>query len=259
MINRVTSNNINFSGCMLPRHVDFIRHINPSETEAKLKKLHIDANFKDNKLVAGLFLYATQVIKKLHCTTPRQILVHTFKKRSDAALIAYPHQKTTYGGEKVKKFSVGVSKKYYDVGPKRYNTLTSYGKYEHGTTHFLALPIHEFMHTVLFKKLNKLARKKHMCLADLINQLDTISLKPFKKEIREKIGSYGTTDACELHAVYWAKEICKSLNGNLSPKYNPFKFPQIKLSKKLRLLIDKISKGDIKGAQKIADKLSAKK
>ena len=251
-INKVnTHNERSFSGHLLPKHAVWFRKINPAAIEDYFSDLGVEAHFKGQRVPAGLSLLASLVAKKLGIPIPSAFFVRTAPKNTVAQSWFLRDRKP----HPFKHLSVQYGRDVLSRSIKSFNQMMDSGKYFYGTTHFLNIPLHEIMHCNLFKKIGDKYAYWHTNWDKVIdNKFSKIDLTPFSSEIKKRIGEYGATDAIELHAVYWAKEICMSLNSNLKPKYNPFETPKIKLSPLLREFITKLSDADYSGAVAVSKK-----
>ena len=230
---------------LLPRYKKLFEKINPEQIETDFMLIGIPASFEGNKLLAGISYYAFSIAKKLHLRLPAEFGIRKTPQNSiaqswfnrDKKEHVFRHLGVQYGRNRV--FSTVGRLAAHMRGEA--DTL--------GTSHIMNIPLHEILHCDLFDKIGKKYSYWHMKWDNVINKkFSKIDISPFEAEINDKIGTYGTTDALELHAVYWAKEICRALNSNFGLKYNPFETPKIKLSSLLREFIDKITQADYKGA-----------
>ncbi|MCR4880368.1 MAG: hypothetical protein K6A44_00220 [bacterium] len=240
-----------FSGHVLPKHVKWFRKVDPCAIEDYFISRGIEANFSGKKLPAGLSFLAFDIVKRLGITEPAEFVVRKTSKDSIAQSWFLRDKKP----HRFKHLAVQYDRRRYSSSLKTFDAYMRTRQYEFGSTHFLNVPMHEILHCDLFKKIGDMYAYWHTNWDKVIlKKFSKIDISPFDAEIRKKIGSAGAIDAVELHAVYWAKEICMALNSNLVPKYNPFKNPKIKLSPLLRDFIERMTEADYKGAKAVSRK-----
>ena len=242
----------NFSSHLLPKHISRFSHIDPSKAEKYFAVLGVDAKFYDNKFFAAINIMSVKIFKKLGLPLPQHIRMKYFKPQENcSACTVFSKDKKKH--RIMKHLAVLYNKRFMSKRPLVYNERVNEMRRYLGNTHFLNITLHEYMHSVLYRKIYDALKYWHKKWDTVINKkFSNIDLSPFKKEIAQKLGGYAKTDAMELHAVYWTQEICKALNSNLTPKYNPFETPKIKLSPLLREFITKISNADYNGAKAVS-------
>lgn len=245
-------NNQNFSGHLLKRHVDWFQNIVPKSAEDYFAALGMKAKFRGNQAIAGLNVYAAKIFQKLDLPLPNSVVLKKIhpSRKAIAESLFFPSKRKT---DPLKHLAVIYNSSVFSRSLASVSKYMDGRKVYFGTNHFLNIPLHEFLHSSLYRKIEDKFGYWHTKWTDVIlKKFSNIDISPFKREIDKKIGSCASDDALELHAVYWAKEICDSLNSDLVPKYNPFKNPKVKLSPLLREFIEKISEADYLGAKKVS-------
>ena len=226
-----TSKHNTFTSGLHPAQVKFIRNIAPEEFAKKIKDEHgIACDFQGNQIIAGLCGKTIKICKKLGISLPEEISVEKMKF-SDRRTIALCSRIPSWSG---KKYRIVFNPKYF----KNLDALDRlYNKKEEcfGSSHILKTPLHEFLHSHYFK-----TRTEPKSLEDDW-KFKYLVLGALDDEIAEKISYNSTRDNFELYADYWAKEICKSLDKNWQPRYNPFETPKVKVSPKLREFINTLT------------------
>lgn len=245
-------NNQSFlGGKLLKKHVRMFDRVNTEAIEEMFRKKGISANFKGRKLLAGLSLYACEVARRLKLFLPPEFGIRKTPKDAIAQSWFLRDRKPHRFAHRAVQY--GTDRAYSSL--KMLHLFMKRRQDDFGTTHFLNTPLHEIMHSHIYKLIEEKYPYWH-CNWDKVieKKFSKIDISPFADEINNKIATYASKDALELHATYWAKEICMALNSDLIPKYNPFKSPKMKLSPLLREFIDKISQADYNGAKAVSRK-----
>lgn len=249
--NNAFCNNISFSGNISKECSAFFRRLKPEVIEDYFQRQGIHASFNGQKLPAGLSFLAARVARKLDIPLPSEFIVYKTFKSAEAQSWFLRDRKPHYA----RHISVEYDKSRFSSPISVYDRYMQTRRDDFGSTHVLNIPLHEIMHCELYRKIGDIFAYWHTKWDKVImKKFSKINIKPFKAEIKEKIGSAVKNDALELHAVYWAKEICMSLNSDMMPTYNPFVTPKIELSPLLREFISKLSAGDYNGAVKVSKK-----
>lgn len=247
-----SGNNQSFtSKYLLQRHVIWLKNINTNDIEDTFRNIGIRADFRGKKLPAGLSYLAVRIAKKLNISLPAEFLIRKTPNDTIAQSWFFRDRRP----HRCLNLAVQYSKSSDLTSIKRYDAYVHKKPYLFGSTHFLNIPLHEILHCDLYKKIGERYAYWHHNWDKVIdNKFSKIDMSPFIEEIKKKIGTYAAKDVFELHATYWAKEICRSLDSNLTPKYDPFKTPKIELSPLLREFIDKITTADYNGAKAVSRK-----
>ncbi len=241
-----TNQSDNFGGKHLsPRHIKFFKTIRTERIEDELKSKGIKASFKGKRVIAGLSYFTLKLADALGLSLPAEFGIRKTPKTAIA--------QSWFNKDRKPHVFLNLAVQYGRGGMfsslKRLERYMYSEKHRFGTSHFMNIPLHEAMHCDLFKKIQDKYGYWHLKWDKvLLKKFSKIDISPFRSEIAKKIGAYANEDAVELHAVYWAKEICRSLNSNFELRYNPFECPNIKLSPLLREFIDKITAADYNGA-----------
>lgn len=247
-----TNTQQSFSGGLTLRHKLKASHINIKSIEDKLANKGVMTDFNNNKFFAFMADNVIAICEKLNLKLPPKITLFDFPVTDKALGYTYLYNMTENNGKKMQRFACSFNNNLFKESPDYIDEFCNYRVDNHGSSHFLNIPIHEFLHSDFFRKIQNQTRTNNLSFSECISKNNNISLEPFKNEIASKIGTYATTDVFELHSVYWAKEICDSLDKNLSPQYNPLKEPKTQLSDKLREFIDAINNIDFKKADDIS-------
>ena len=253
------SNNYNrfnsFKGAMTTQLAQIIKKARPAQIESKLSQDAILSRFSGQKVVAGLSEKTVELFKSLKKFLPPQI--ETFSFGDDASLAnCFLINTRTPQGVPVRRLAVGFNLDKMNLSPEAWDKYCDGRVVLHGTNHILNPFCHEFIHSDYFKRIiNKIkagAIPEAKTFDEFLDKSDSIPMDRFIYEIITKIGKYGAKEPSELHSVYWARELCDSLDERLVPKYNPFENPKIELSQDLRKFITLIDNGEIDKAKKLA-------
>lgn len=244
--------NLNFSGGLSLAHRLKASAIRIPKLEQKLLDKNIICDLDNNRFFGFIIDKTIDIFEKYNLPLPPQIKLYNFGPENEKILGTCNIYNVIDKDQKLQRFACAFNNELFSKSPVFINDFCDFRELDHGSTHFLNIIVHEFLHSAFFKQIQNKYRTKNLQLGDIIKENNKISLDKFKSEISEKIGFYAKKDIFELHAVYWAKEICDSLDKKLIPKYNPFETPKTILSPKLKSFIDAISIADFEKARDLA-------
>jgi len=233
--------------------MDGLSQLNPVRIENELyKKFNIKANFYGNKIVAGCTALTANIFHKLKLVQPPMV---SFKRSENDRwygvcrwLDRGVEINSLYNWEDVQRITIS----------ERLNGSKSSG-------HFLAIFIHEFMHSVHFNNIYQLAKdptyKNHAAVQKMINAVISkgnavtekleLGSKPFKdigveSFVKTEVSEYGSTQPSEMFAEKGAQMIAEVLDPiTIRPTHNPFAFMKFTENSYLAQMMDDIYNGKI--------------
>lgn len=227
------------------------RTINTKNVENEIyKKFHIPADFKGNKFVASMTGLTLNIFHKLHLPLPTGIMVAAERPRVAASCDTLK-----------RNITFNENNDWSDI---QYRMIIEKLENWSSTGHFLATPIHEFMHSVHLFNLHKLAAQKQQIVDSLHSKMLRDFLKmDFKtimidqagsplvnqtasRHISQKVSAYGIVKPAEMFADIGAKMITYNLDRKtILPSRNPFVFKDFTEDKYLMKIMNDVWKGNV--------------
>lgn len=225
--------------------------LNPDKLSQEIAdKFEIGTDFGNNPFIAAYSALTINIFKKLGWALPSNIYLKDLSKTNydDALAICCTssHDRSIFNkfGRNFPLRSIVFNSRvdwediqYIEAQMKKVNHSS--------TGHFLATPIHEFVHNAHFVRLNQNKRIFYKLMKEFED-------KDIKALIRKETSNYATTDACELIAEEMSELIVDSLHyKTILPNEMIFKIKRLQEPFMMDKLITAAWNGDYKTIERL--------